>query len=305
VTIALSFLAQLLHTGLMIVAAPTAAGAMDWLDAKLAGRGGPPLLLPWRDLARLSRKTPMLLESVSVVSRFAPAVGLGATLSAASLVPSFALGMALSSLADTLVIVSLLTVARVAIALASLDAGASLPGLTQQSASKLAVLAEPALMLAMIALALMGGSFNLDLIVAQQRDGVLLPPAASAVVLTALLALVLVDASTPDLGAEEVFGGMSLAMVRVTGWLRRLIWVDLIGALFLPVGIANAENAPLTWLLGLTCWVIKLAAFTMVLSGIQTVLGRIPRHNLPDLIGVAALLALLATMVVLASTGTA
>lgn len=304
-TVALSLLAQMLHIGLMIVATPTAAGAMDWLDAKLTGRTGPPLLLPWRDLVRLSRRTSMLIENVSVVSRLAPAVGLGVTLSAAALVPSFALGMALSPLADMLVIASLLTVARVASALAALDAGAALPGLRQQGASLLAVLAEPALMLAIIALALMGGSFNLDLIIGQQRDGVLLPAAASAVVLTALLALVIADVSAPDRGGEEMFGGMNLAVVRATGWLRRLVWIDLIGSLFLPVGMANAENAPLTWLLGLACWAIKLGAFMVLLSGTQTILGRIPRHSLPDLIGVAALLALLAIVMVLASAGTA
>jgi formate hydrogenlyase subunit 4 len=304
-TVAMSLLAQILHIGVMILVAPTAAGAMDRLDAKSTGRGGPPILLPWRELVRLSRKTPLLIESVSVVSRFGPVVGLGATLSAAALVPSFTLGMALSPLADMPVIVSLLTVARVAIALAAMDAGTALPGLTEQGASALAVLAEPALMLAMIALALMGGSFNLDLVIAQQREGVLSPAAGSALVLNALLALVLADVSAPGRGSEEAFGGMGLAMVRVVGWLRRLIWIDLIGGLFLPIGMANAENAPLTWLLGLTCWVIKLGAFMVVLSGIQMVLGRIPRHNLRDLIGVAALLALLAIVMVLASAGTA
>jgi formate hydrogenlyase subunit 4 len=304
-TVAMSLLAQILHIGVMILVAPTAAGAMDRLDAKLTGRGGPPILLPWRELVRLSRKTPLLIESVSVVSRFGPVVGLGATLSAAALVPSFTLGMALSPLADMPVIVSLLTVARVAIALAAMDAGTALPGLTEQGASALAVLAEPALMLAMIALALMGGSFNLDLVIAQQREGVLSPAAGSALVLNALLALVLADVSAPGRGSEEAFGGMGLAMVRVVGWLRRLIWIDLIGGLFLPIGMANAENAPLTWLLGLTYWVIKLGAFMVVLSGIQMVLGRIPRHNLRDLIGVAALLALLAIVMVLASAGTA
>ena len=126
-TLILSLLAQILHIGLMIAAAPTMAGMMDWLDARLSGRTGPPILLPWRDLVRLSRKTPMTLESVSVVSRLAPAFGLGATVSAAALVPSFTLGMALSPLADVLVIVSLLAVARIAAGLAALDSGAACP----------------------------------------------------------------------------------------------------------------------------------------------------------------------------------
>jgi formate hydrogenlyase subunit 4 len=304
-TIALSLLAQLLHIGLMLAAAPTAAGMLDWLDARLTGRSGPPVLLPWRDLVRLSRKTPLLTESVSVVSRVAPSVSLGAILSASALVPSFTLGMALSPLADVLVVVSLLTIARVAIALAALDSGAALPGLAQQGASSLAVLAEPALMLAMVALALMGGSFNLDLIIGQQHEGVLLPATASSVTLTALLALLLADISVPDRATEQIFAGRDLAMVRMNGWLRRIVWIDLIGGLVLPVGMATAENVPLAWLIGLAAWATKIAAFTLILSATRRLLGRVPHHSLPDLVGLAALLALLATIIVLTSAGTA
>ena len=113
----------------------------------------------------------MTVESVSVVSQLAPALGLGATLAAAALVPSFTLGMALAPLADVLVIVSLMTVARVAAGLGALDSGAALPGLAAQTASATAVLAETALMLAVVTLALIGGSFNLDLIVRPAARG--------------------------------------------------------------------------------------------------------------------------------------
>ncbi len=304
--VALSLLAQVLHISLMIVAAPTVAGTLDWLDARLGGRTGPPILLPWRDLVRLWRKTPMTVESVSAVSRLAPAAGLGATLSAAALVPSFTLGMALAPLADVLVIVSLLTVARVAAGLAALDSGAALPGLAAQSASASAVLAESALMLAVVALALMGGSFNVDLIVGQQREGLLLPAAALAVAVTAMLALVFAEASGDAGGLHSMFSGTDLAVARMTCWLRRLVWIDLTGGLFLPVGIAGTDGSPLAWLIGLACWGIKLGAFILGLSLIQALLGRrIPRQRLADLIGVAGLLALLAIIMVLASAGTA
>jgi formate hydrogenlyase subunit 4 len=305
VTIVLSLLTQILHIGLMIAAAPTVAGVLDWLDAKLSGRFGPPILAPWRDLVRLSRKTPISVDSISVVSRLAPAVGLGATLSAAALVPSFTLGMALAPLADVLVIVSLLAVARCAEGLAALDSGAPLPGLAAQNASARAVLAEPALMLAVTTLALIDGSFNLDLIIGQQREGLLLPAAASAVALTGMLALAFAEASVAPDALDHMASGTGLAVSRMTGWMRRLVWIDLIGGLFLPVGMAGADNGPLAWLIGLAVWSIKLAAFVLGLSAIQTLLGRVPRHSLPDLVGVAALLALLATIMVLASSGTA
>jgi formate hydrogenlyase subunit 4 len=305
VTIFLSLVAQVLHIALMIIAAAALAAATAWLDARLSGLTGPPLLSQWRDLVRLSRKTAPHTENLSALSHFAPAVAMGATLAAAALVPSFTLGMALSPLADMLVIVTLLTIARVAIALAALDSGAPLPGFAQQGASTRAVFAEPALMLAIVALALMGGTFNLDLVIGQQREGVLLPAAASAVTLTALLALLLADISLPAGATDEAFGGIDLAMVQVATWLRRLVWIDLIGGLFLPIGLAAADSTPIAWLAGLGCWGFKLTAAAIALSGFQTLLGRIPHHSLPDVIGVAALLALLAVVMVLASTGLA
>lgn len=304
-TIILTLLAQILHMSIMIVAAPTVAGVSDWLDARLGGRSGPPALLPWRDLLRLSRKTPVTMDSVSVVSRLAPALGLGATLAAAALVPSFALGMALAPLGDVLVIISLLTMARLAVGLAALDSGAARPGLAAQTASARAVLAEPALMLAVVALALIGGSFNLDLIIDQQREGLLLPAAASAIALTAMLALLFAEASASTVELEQMFSGTDLALSRFTFWLRRLVWIDLIGGLFLPVGMASIENGLLAWLVGLMAWGVKLGAFILGFAMIRAMLGPIPRHSLPDLIGVAALLALLAIIMVLTSAGMA
>ena len=300
-TIVLSLLAQILHIGLMLIAAPTVAGVMDWLDARAAERTGPPILLPWRDLLRLSRKTPMTMENVSVVSRLAPAIGLGATLSAAALIPSFTLGMALSPLADVLAIAALLTLARVAETLAALDSGAARPGVAAQRSSALAVLAEPALMLALVTLAMMAGSLNLDLIISQQHEGLLLPAAAIAVVLPALLALVFAGASIADRSAGPACGGTDLAMARMTEWLRRLVWAGLIGGLFLPVGMATAESGPLGWSIGFVAWTCKLAVFVIGVAGVRSLAGWIPHHSLPDLLAVATLLALLGMIMVLAS----
>lgn len=303
-TVILSLLAQVLHVGLMLVAAPAVAGLMDRLDARLSGQSGPPILLPFYDLLRLSRKTPVILDNVSVVSHLAPALGLGATLAAASLVPSFTLGMALAPLADVLVIVSLLAIANLAARLAALDSGAPLPGLAAQGASVRGVLAEPALMLSVVTLSLMGGSFNLDLIIGQQREGLLLPAAASAVALAVMLALVFAEASATPNQLETMFSGAALAASRMTRWLRRLVWIDLIGGLFLPVGMAASGSFPLAWLIGLMFWCLKLGAFALGLSAIGTLLGRVPRHRLQDLLGLAVLLALLAVVMVLASART-
>ena len=106
-------------------------------------------------------------------------------------------------------------------------------------------------------------------------------------------------------GADETLADAGLTMTRMSGWMRRLIWIDLIAALFLPVGLATPESGPLGWLAGLACWVIKVAFLLFGLTVMEAIGGRINRRRLPGFLGVAALLALLAIIMVLASTGIA
>jgi formate hydrogenlyase subunit 4 len=297
----LSLVAQILHLALMIAAAPLAAGASDWLEARFNGRSGAPVLLPWRDLIRLSRKTPTETDSGSVLLQYAPAAALGVTLSAAALVPSFSRSMALSPLADILVIISLLTVARVAMVLAALDEGAPQPGLAAQQSSALALPSEAALMVLVFAIALMAGGFNLDLIMGQARDGGLAPAAAAAIVLAALLALACLDDGFSRAGLAEAAAGNGLAMARLSFWLRRLVWLDLIAALAVPIGYATAGAGPLEWSIGLAFWAGKLGILILLLAAARALLGRIAARRAAELAAVAAVLALIAAVMVLAS----
>ena len=117
--------ALLLHAALVLAAAPVLAGALRLARARLEGRRGPPLSQGWRDLARLSRKRPVLAQDASWVFAAVPGVCATATVAAALLVPSFALGMATAPLSDLLVVAGLLALARCVLALAGLDAGAA------------------------------------------------------------------------------------------------------------------------------------------------------------------------------------
>jgi formate hydrogenlyase subunit 4 len=300
----LSLFAQILHVGLLVLAAPTLAGVMDWLNARLAGRAGPPILLPWRDLVRLSRKTAAIPESASPVLPYSPAIRLAATLIAAVLVPSFTLGMALAPLADGLVIAGLLALARAAACAGALDTGSAASGLMAQQSCAMAILSEPALLLVVFCLALMSGGFNIDLIVGQQRDGVLTPAGASAIAVTCLLILAYVDASSP-VRLDLDLSGIDLAMSRFADWMRRVVWIDLIGSLFLPIGMAGPESGLFGWGVGLLAWVLKLAVAAACLSAVQSLVGPVTPRETPNLIGIAALLAMLAVIMVLSSVGMA
>jgi formate hydrogenlyase subunit 4 len=301
----IALLGQLIHTMLILLAAPLVAGVSGWLQAHLTGRAAPPILEPVWDLVRLSRKTQVVPENASFVLPFASAVSLAATLSAASLVPSFTLGMALSPLADGLVVAGLLSIGRIAACLGALDVGSAPSGSAAERGSAIAVLAEPAMVLLVFSLALMAGGFNLDQIVSQQREGLLAPAAASAASLLCLLALAYADMSSRTTELEGDLSGIDLAVSRYGGWLRRVVWINLIGALFLPIGMAGVAFGVGDWLVGLLCWVVKLALGTLCLATAGALLGRPARDRLTDLLGVSIILALLAVVIVLSAGGSA
>src|SRR5258708_26043459 len=121
-------LVQFCQMLVVLAAAPLLAGYVRKLKARLVGRQGPPLVQPYRDLLRLIRKEVVLAHSASWVFRVAPYLVFAATWVAATLVPTFATGLVISSAADMIAIVALLGSARFMLALAGLAVGTSFGG---------------------------------------------------------------------------------------------------------------------------------------------------------------------------------
>ena len=94
-------------------------------------------------------------------------------MAAAALVPSFARGMALAPLSDLILVAGLLALGRVAMALAGMDVGTAFGGLGASREMSFAALAEPALVVAVLSLAILAGTTNLDTIAGAFRDGAL------------------------------------------------------------------------------------------------------------------------------------
>ena len=296
--------AQVLHIALMGVAAPSLAGIYRWMQARLAGRVGPPLLQPWWDLIRLLRKERVLAESASDVTSIAPAVSAAATAVAVCLVPSFALGMSFAPFADLLVIAGLLALARCSMALAAMDAGTALAGVGASRSMLLACLAEPALLLVLFTLALLAGSLNLNVIAAMQLENGTGLRVGVGIALAATLLVALVGTMRCEMLAHE-FGGPDLALLEATDAMRLLVWFNLIGAMFLPFGMAPSAEGPNAWVVGIACWLIRTLVFAVVLALLHAVLGRIRLQREAQMLGVAVLLGLLAAMFLFADMGSA
>lgn len=295
----LASLSQVLHIVLMLAGAPAVLGLQRWTEARLAGRTGPDPRQPWRDLLRLARKQPALAENASPLFRTAPLACFAAMAVAASLVPSFTLGMAFAPLGDLLVLAGLLAFGRAVCALAALDAGTAPGGLAASRSASLACLAEPVMFLVILALGLMGGTTNLDLLISQQHLGMLQPPAAAALAAAALAALALAGAGLD--GETTEFSGGDVALIELAGALRTLVWFDLIGAVFLPLGMASPGAGALGWAVGLVAWGARLVVLMGGLAALRCVTGRMRLAAAPQVVGIAAVLGLLAALLVLAS----
>jgi formate hydrogenlyase subunit 4 len=303
-TLLLGVVAQVLHIALVGVTAPTLVGVQRWMLARLTGCVGASPLQPWRDLARLFRKQTVLAESASDVTHIAPSVCASATVIAVCLVPSFALGMTFAPFADLLVIVGLLAVARGSLALVGLDAGTAVGGQAASRTLLLICLATPALLLVAFVLALRAGSLNLDLIAAAQIESGTDWRLGIGIALGALVLVALVDTMRREALAEEL-SGPDLALVEAADALRLLVWFNLIGAMFLPFGMAPSDAGLLAWAIGVPAWLGRTLVLATAQVVVHSAMGTIRLSRAAQTLGVAVLLGLLAAVFLFADMGTA
>ena len=158
----LDLVVQGLQMLLVLLLAPLLTGFVRKVKARLLLRRGPPLIQPYRDLARLMRKEVVLAENASWLFRVTPYLIFAATWVAASLVPTFRTGLLFSWSADLIVIIALLGSARFFLALAGLDVGTSFGGIGSSREMMIASLAEPAMIMVVFTVALLAGSTQLS-----------------------------------------------------------------------------------------------------------------------------------------------
>jgi len=316
-TAVFALLAQVLHVALMLATAPLLVGLLRWAKARLLGRVGPSPLQPWRSLQRLARKQPVLAENASWLFEAAPATVFAATLAAAALVPSFALGMATAPVADLLMLAGLLSLSRLALALAGMDVGTAFGGLGASRDMTFATFAEPGLLLVIFTLALLVGTTNLPVIAEALREGSLGLRLSLGLSLVAIIAIALaengripVDSPATHLELTMVheamlleYSGRYLALLEWAAALRLLLWLTLIGTIFFPFGAAPPGTSPLWWPIGLVVWAIKIGLMAGGLAVFESLIAKMRVFRVPEFLGIALLLGLLAAIFLFVSQG--
>jgi formate hydrogenlyase subunit 4 len=158
----------------------------------LQRRQGPSPLQFYRDLFKLVRKRPVVPDSASWVFVAAPVVSFACYASLGFLVPVFCLPRdGVSSTGDLFLLVCLLGLARLAVGLAGMDAGAPFGGLGSSRELFTHVLVEPTLLFIVYTLALKWNTTDLSAIIWKHQAN-LWEVYANPSLLLLLLALALV-----------------------------------------------------------------------------------------------------------------
>jgi formate hydrogenlyase subunit 4 len=309
------FAVQGLQMLLVLLLAPLLTGFVRKVKARLNRRRGPPLIQPYRDLVRLMRKEVVLADNASWLFRVIPYLIFAATWVAASLIPTFRIGLLFSWSADLIAIIALLGSARFFLALAGLDIGTSFGGIGSSREVMIASLAEPAMLMIVFTLALIAGSTQLStmagfMISPQVGLRVSLGLALIALIMVAIAENARIPVDNPATHLELTmvheamvleYSGRHLALIELTSSLKLLLYVSLIACLFAPWGLADPSTPPVALGIGISAYLGKLAVGGFLLALFETSIAKMRVFRVPQFMGAALMLGLLATLLLFVS----
>ena len=298
----------LVQTALLVALAPLWNGVVAVLKARMQMRRGAPVLQRYRDLFKLARKETILTEDASPLARIAPYAVLGAAVAICTWTPVLSTMPGLGFAGDLVMTVALLAAMRVLLALLAMEAGTTFGGMAASRHIALSALAEPALMLAVFTLALAARSTDLSRIsaaIVATPDAWISP--SHLLALTAMWIVVVsetgrvpVDNPATHLELTMIHEGLvldvsgrHLALLEWAGAVRQLVLLTLVANLFLPWGIA-ATLEPAALAVALAAWLAKLALFAVVVAITESATAKMRLFRVPEFLGMAFLLALLA-----------
>jgi len=291
---------------LVLLLAPLFTGFVRKVKARLLRRQGPPLIQPYRDLARLMHKEVVLAESASWLFRVIPYLIFAATWVAASLVPTFRSGLMFSWSADLIAIIALLGSGRFFLALAGLDVGTSFGGI----GSSREVMIASAMIMIVFTLALIAGSTqlsNMAAFMASSEVGlrVSLGLALIALIMVAIAENGRIPIDNPATHLELTmvheamvleYSGRHLALIELSASLKLILYVSVIACLFAPWGLAPGGTGGRALVVGVAAYILKLALAGFLLALFETSIAKMRVFRVPEFLGAALMLGLLATL---------
>jgi len=285
-----------------LVAAPLLLGIINKTKAGFAGRTGQPLLQPYYDIWKLLHKGAVYSRSTSWVFVAGPLIGLGATVTAAALIPFGALPALVMFQGDFILLVYLFGLSRFFTVLCALDTGSSFEGMGASREVTFSALSEPAMLIGLAAVARHTSYISLSqMFLSTTSDSWLEWGPVSVLVGFALLIVLLAEncripVDDPNTHLEltmihEVMvldhGGPDFGFILYTAALK--MW--LLGQIL--VGIAVPVRSGNPWI-DTSASLICMVLLAIVVGAIESSMARLKLLHVPQLLVGATTLSILA-----------
>ncbi len=294
----------------MVLLGPLVTGYIQKLKARLQCRQGAGLCQPYRDLLKLLDKGTVQSDTASPFFCAIPVLVLGATVTAAMMMPVLwaPADPRPLPLGDAILLLALLALARFLLAIGALDAGGAFGGMGASREMTVGLLVEPALMLVVFSEAVAGGTTDLGEL-ATRRDTLAALSWQAPDLLALLALLILVPAETgripvdnPDTHLELTMlhegmllehSGPGLACIVLASHTKQLIILALAVALFFPAGMAQGAS-PGELGLALAAFMGKVLVLATFLGLVESSYAKLRFFRVPQFLGLALLCAFLA-----------
>ena len=285
---------------LWLLLAPLLPGIINKVKAWVACRRGPPVLQLYYDLAKLWQKGVVLSTLASPGFVAGPVVAWVALVGAAMLLPIVPLGpagAALSFRGDALLLIYLLALARFGIAWAAMETGSAFEGMGTAREVSYAVIAEAAMIAAVLSLSIQRGSVSLvTMLTPAVGPGAVLLAAGLFTVLLAENCRVPFDDPNTHLELTMIHeamvldhSGPPLAVILHGASVKLLLFTILLTEAVLPV----SGLAPIAATAVLAAGVL---AVTVGIGLVESLLARFAFRRVPLLLTTAFLLCLFALL---------
>ena len=274
-----------------------------------AGRKGPGLFQPLKDVMLLFQKGNVISTTTSYIFKIAPAIGLASVLSATLVLPFGPFPALISFNGDIVFFAYMLGIGKFFLIIAALDTGSAFEGMGANREALYSLLAEPAFFILAGTLAMLTGysSFNEILIGLYNPDNsyILIYSIISVIVLAQIMQVensrMPVDDPKTHLELTMIhevmildYSGFDKALIHITSWLKFALYSTLIFDVLIPV----------QWDKG-----IQFGLFAIIAVSLAVYIGFIESFKVRNKIGrnpvflfTISVLALLAFVVVLVLT---
>jgi len=288
-------------------------GLMRKLRSRLEGRVGPPIHQPLLNVRKLFRKQRVRPEESSWVFAAAPVVLVATAVVVAAISPLATTRPPLGRSADFFAIVFVLLLGSAALALAALDTGTPFGGMGSSRAMTIGAIAEPALLVAILAMSIPAHTSNLPVLVRLglthpqmiASPGRILALGSFAIIILAESGRLPVDNPSTHLELTMIheamvleYAGPDLALVATGEAMRFSLLLGLLVNLLAPWGIADRPGA-IALIVGIAMLAVKVALAGVCIAIFEVFTAKLRLFRVPELLAGGFVLAVLGTVTAL------